>query len=113
MTTITFNNGRTLEVEQNGSTFITDTMPAFPSDLTNIEIEETYDVSKIVENDGEEETVTETVTQNHTISNGMIVECYAPDDKYYFSIIEKPYQMILEERLQEQDDIICELLEML
>lgn len=113
MTTITFNDGTTLEVEQNGSTFITETKPTFPSDLTNIEIEESYDTSKTVENDGEDETVTETVTQNHTISNGMLVECYAPDDKYYFSIIEKPYQMVLEERLREQDDIICELLEML
>lgn len=106
MTTIIFNNGTTLEVEQNGSTFITDTMPDFPSDLTNIEIE-------VVENDEEEETVTETVTRNYSISNGLVVECYAPDNKYYFSIIEKPYQMVLEERLQEQDDIICELLEML
>lgn len=113
MTTITFNDGMTLEVVQNGSTFITDTKPDFPEDLTDIQIEETYDVSKIVENDGEEETVTETVTRNYSISNGMIVECYVPDDKYYFAIIEKPYQMVLEERLQEQDDIICELLEML
>ena len=113
MTTIIFNDGTTLEVEQNGSTFIADTKPAFPSDLTNIEIEETYDVSKIVENDGEEETVTETVTRNYSISNGLVVKCYAPDNKYYFAIIEKPYQMVLEERLSEQDDIICELLEML
>ena len=113
MTIITFNDGMTLEVEQNGSTFITDTMPVFPSDLTNIEIEETHDISKIVENDGEEEAVTETITRNYSISNGMLVECYAPDEKYYFSIIEKPYQTVLEERLSEQDDIICELLEML
>ena len=93
MTTIIFNNGTTLEVVQNSSTFILDTKPAFPSDLSDIEI-----------TDGETTT---------NIVNGMIVECYAPDDKYYFSIIEKPYQIILEERLQEQDDIICELLEML
>lgn len=113
MTTITFNDGSTLEVEQNGSTFVTDTKPDFPEDLTDIEIEESFEVTKVVETDEGEDTVTETVTQNYTISNGMFVECYAPDEKYYFSIIEKPYQIVLEERLQEQDDIICELLEML
>lgn len=113
MTTISFNDGTTLEVEQNGSTFITDTKPDFPEDLTDIIIEESFKVSRIIETDEGEDTVTETVTQNYTISNGMIVECYAPENKYYFAIIEKPYQMVLEERLQEQDDIICELLEML
>ena len=90
MTTITFNNGMTLEVEQNGSTFITETKPTFPTDLSDITIA------------GENET---------TIKNGMIVECYGPNSEYYyFSIIEKPYNIILEERLNEQEDIICDLL---
>lgn len=91
MTSITFKNGKTIEVEQNGSTFITETKPTFPSDLSDIEI-----------TDGETTT---------NIENGMIVECYGPNSEYYyFSIIEKPYNIILEERLNEQEDIICDLL---
>lgn len=93
MVTITFNNNTVLNVEQNGSTFVLEEKPNFPEDLTDVMIS------------------SENGTQH--ISNGLVVECYAPDSKFYFTIIEKPYQMILEERLSEQDDIICELLEML
>jgi len=90
MTTITFKNGTTIEVEQNGSTFITETKPTFPTDLSDITIS------------GENE---------ETIKNGMIVECYGPNSEYYyFSIVEKPYNVILEERLNEQEDIICDFL---
>ena len=92
MTRIVFNNGTELLAEQNGTTFSASKKPDFPEDMSNITIE------------GESATV---------IENGMLVECYCPDNNYYFSIIEKPYQTVLEERLQEQDDIICELLEML
>lgn len=92
MTRIMFNNGTELLAEQNGTTFSVSKKPDFPEDMSNITIE------------GESTTV---------IENGMLVECYCPDNNYYFSIIEKPYQTVLEERLQEQDDIICELLEML
>lgn len=91
MASITFKNGTTIKVEQNGSTFIAKTRPTFPSDLSDIEI-----------TDGETTT---------NIANGMIVECYGPNSEYYyFSIIEKPYNIILEERLNEQEDIICDLL---
>ena len=89
MTTITFKN-KIINVEQNGTTFIASERLTFPADLSNITI-----------SDGENTTI---------IKNGKIVECYCPDERFYFSIIEKPYNEILEERLNEQEDIICDLL---
>ena len=90
MTQIIFKNGMTLSVTQNASTYTAPERPDFPEDLTDI---------TIIGDEGRK-----------TIANGMIVDCYAEGEGYHFAIIEKPYQMVLEEKLSEQDDIICELL---
>ena len=101
MVQIKFTDGTIIECELNGSTFLTDEKPVFPSDLTSITIEEDADIIA-------------------TIQNGVIVECFPPDSRYAFTIIEKPYTQVLEEKLtemariqEEQDEVIAEILETL
>ena len=93
MATITFNDNTLFETEQNGNNFITNQKPDFPEDLTNIKIE--Y-------NEG---------TQN--IKNGMVVECYPLDNRYWFTIVEKPENEILKEQILDLECIISDLLEMM
>lgn len=68
MVKIIFNDKTEINAERNGTTFITDTKPSIPDDLTNIEIVE----------DG-----TTTVIQN-----AQFVECCPLDERYYFTFIE-------------------------
>ena len=108
MVQILFNDGATIECEQNGSTFLADDKPTFPTDLTNIVI------SEVAENEDGEAVTSELVT----IKNGLVVECYPLDERYAFTIIEKPYTQVLEEKIaemariqEEQDEVIAEILE--
>lgn len=68
--TITFNDGSQLAVTINGTCYISETEPAFPSDLSNIHIE----------------------TENHTqvIQNGRIVEVFPLSEGHWFAIEEIP-----------------------
>lgn len=67
MATITFNNGTSINVEVNGTTFISDVKPAFPSDLSNINI-------------------TGCDFMDH-VDYGRIVEAAGSDNRYWFGII--------------------------
>ena len=70
MSLIRFNDGTELEVEVNGTCFITEEEPDFPDDLTDIEV------------------VTDEGTQ--TFVNPKIIEC-APgfEEGYWFTLVEK------------------------
>lgn len=110
MVQIIFNDGTILECEMNGSTFLVDEKPTFMENLTDILIKEV----------GTDENGTETETEIAFIKNGLVVECYTPEEKYAFTIIEKPYTQVLEEKLaemarvqEEQDEVIAEILETL
>lgn len=91
--TIKFSNGTTLNAEVNGSAYIVDTKPAFPEDLTNIEIT--------------------TAEGTETIANGEIIECASVDSRYWFSIRETPSDVIkaqeTETRFADIENALCEL----
>ena len=86
---IKFNDGTELEVEVNGSSFIVDAKPDFPSDLTNI-----------------------TVTKEDTVDTftyAELVECFSIDGRYWFSFIEIPEQ----ERLMKENTAKIEYIAMM
>jgi len=93
MTKIVFNDGSVLNAEQNGTNYIVNSKPAFPEDLTNITIEGALGTS--------------------TIENGMIVECFALDNRYWFTIVEKPQSEVLKEQILDLECIISDLLKMM
>ena len=66
---ITFKNGLTLAVEQNGTCYITDTEPEFPADLSIVTVE------------NEEDTV--------TFHNAKIQKCASFDKRYWFTFVER------------------------
>lgn len=69
---IKFKDGTEISVEANGSCFIVDAAPVFPSDFTDISI------------------IRELGTD--IINYGQLVECASVDGRYWFSIIEIPEQ---------------------
>lgn len=85
MEKITFSDGTVVTAEKNGSCFITDEMPDFPEELTDITIEG------------------ESIT---TIENGRIIEAASVDGRYWFVI-----QEISKEELwkAEIEDALCDL----
>ena len=101
--TIKFENGSSITAEQNGSCFILETKPAFPTQLGTVTIE------------GEEP---------RTIEHAQLVECASVDGRYWFTFIATPqdelYRAAIEDALCEIDeaneeriaaieDALCEL----
>lgn len=82
MATIKFNNGITINAEENGNCFITDSKPAFPSDLSNI-------------------TVT-TDEESYVIANGEIIEAASIDGRYWFTIRDVPETELAREKADAQ-----------
>lgn len=96
MEKIVFKDGTVIEAERNGSCFIVDAKPEFPTDLTGIVI---------------------TGETSGTIDNGNVVECASIDGRYWFTIIEESPEDLekkaLIDKLNEQNDAIMELSEIL
>lgn len=67
---ITFKNGETLTVEKNGDSYIAQTKPEFPADLSAVTVES---------EDG-----------NREYHNAEIVECASIDGRYWFAFVEVP-----------------------
>lgn len=87
--TIKFKNGTEIVAEVNGSCYITDTEPTFPSDLTDITIKK--------------EDTTE------TFAYAELVVCASIDGRYWFSFIEIPEQ----ERLMKENTAKIEYIAMM
>ena len=79
MTEIIFNDGTRLQVEQNGTSFILDEKPEFPSDMSRVTIE----------ND----------EGTQVIENAELVECASIDNRYWFTFIEISREKMLERAL--------------
>ena len=93
MTKIIFNDDTILNVEQNGNNYIAESKPEFPEDFTNITIENNEGIQ--------------------TIKNGMLIESYPLDERYWFGIIEKPESEVLKEQILDIECIMADLLEMI
>ena len=65
---ITFADKSEIEAEKNGSSYITDSKPAFPSDLSTVKIT------------GE--------NTNESFTSPRIVKCASIDGRYWFSFVE-------------------------
>lgn len=97
MVQIKFNDGTVITCEINGTSFITNEKPNFPEDFSNIMV--TSEDGQVI------------------IKNGLLIECAGNDNRYWFTIIEKPIQQLLEEQIEalqafveQQDIIISDLL---
>lgn len=84
---ITFKNGETLTVEKNGDSYITQTKPVFPADLSLVTVES---------EDG-----------NREYRNAEIAECASIDGRYWFAFVEK--RAGTDERLDEIEAAMIEL----
>lgn len=91
--TIIFSNGTQMEVQKNGSSYIVESEPTFPEDLSNVQI----------------------VSEEGTtiIANGKIVPCASIDSNYWFSIIEVSAQeakeIALNQRIDDIENALCEM----
>jgi hypothetical protein len=85
--TIIWSDGSELEADKNGSCFIVDEKPEFPSDLEEVTIEENGAAT--------------------TLHNARIVECASVDGKYWFSIQEIPEDTIEKATMKAQIDYIA------
>lgn len=65
---IIFKNGTEITAEMNGNCFITQSKPAFPSDLSTVTVET------------EEGTI--------TYKNAILIECFSLDGRYWFAFNE-------------------------
>ena len=77
---IKFLNGEYLEVEENGNSYILDTKPVFPQNLSTVTIT------------NEETTI--------TLHNVELVECASIDDRYWFNFTEIPEVEVRERSLR-------------
>ena len=84
---ITFNDGTEITADVNGGSYITDEMPDFPEDLTNVTIEE----------NGTEKTV----------EYGQLIECASIDGRYWFAIGEVSEQQRVIADMQSSIDYIA------
>lgn len=66
--TIKFKNGETLEAEVNGGCFITDAEPAFPVDLSEVEVEKDDEIT--------------------VLKNVEVVKAAPVDSRYWFALRE-------------------------
>lgn len=100
---IIFENDSYIEAEQNGTCFITEEKPTFPSPFGTVMIEG---------------------SEPRTIEHAQLVECASVDGRYWFTFIETPqdelYRAMMEDALCEIDesneeriaaieDALCEL----
>ena len=67
---IKFKNGDEITAEVNGSCYVVDKKPSIPKDLTDVTITENG--------------------QGTTIEDAIFVECASVDNRYWFTLIEKP-----------------------
>ena len=90
---IIFKNGTEITAEMNGNCFITQSKPAFPSDLSTVTVES---------EDG-----------GRVYTNAQLVECASVDGRYWFAFTEEsPMEATIRE-LQENNDMLTEcILEM-
>lgn len=89
--TIQFPNGTQLTAEQNGSCYIVDTKPAFPDDLSVVEVM------------GDEPKV---------FHNAFVQDCASVDGRYWFAFVEKTQDELFRQQMQEDmasiEDALCE-----
>lgn len=84
---IKFADGSEIAVEINGNSYITDKMPSFPSDLSNITIASDEGIVR-------------------TIAHAELVECASVDGRYWFTLIEIPEQVRTQRYLRAQIEYI-------
>lgn len=68
--TITFKDGTVLEAEKNASTYIVDSKPEFPADLSDVS----------VTGEGGDAAV---------FAHAKVIECYPSDKRYWFTFLEE------------------------
>ena len=78
--TIKFKDGTEITAEVNGSCYVTDKKPGIPEDLSGLVI------------------VTEKETKTFNVA--LFVECASVDNRYWFTFIEKPVEMIQAEEIE-------------
>ena len=77
---IVFKNGTEIEAEVNGSSFIMDTKPEIPADLSEVTITE-KDNTRI-------------------LKHAEVQECAAIDSRYWFALYETPENVLKERKMQ-------------
>lgn len=91
--TIKFKNQTEMVALQNGDCFILGEKPDFPTDLSEVTIEEEFGTK--------------------VMHNVRVQDCASVDGNYWFAFIEESEQEIAMRELQEQNDILTEcILEM-
>lgn len=89
---IIFKDGTELNVEQNGTCFITPTKPVFPADLSEVTVES---------------------EEGMTFHDAFLIECASVDGRYWFAFGQESEQDRIIRELVEQNDLLTEcILEM-
>ena len=81
--TIRFKDGTEITAEVNGSCYVVDKKPEFPKDLRDVTITE-----------GDQE---------KTIEDAVFIECASVDNRYWFTLIEKPENQKQAEKIAMQE----------
>lgn len=94
---IVFKDGTEITAEKNGDSYILDTKPEFPEDLTDL--------------------VIQSAEGNKVFENAILIECASVDGRYWFSFMEEPAADRTIRELREEnamlEDAILELAEII